>query len=324
MSQGDTTAVDGHLDIDYRNVTGWGEDAGSPVLPVLVGDETCGPMLLLSSTAPVDEPLPPGYDHGHATDSWRISVRGTTQMGRQHYGQGQWRFHEGGIPYASDNYAWGPEGGFGLIIFMDRRGFAIRPLDVEIAAKIIPEAEFMAEVLGIELLNPLPGAPAIVTTMGEPEDAHLNGGFDRSSEWDEVVPGIRMAVGLAGEPTCGPVLLFLDAAPGAELLPSRCLAAETVLIPSGGTTLSGDDSLAEGVLRLEEADTEHPALVAGEDGAQIVVFLSDRRAVRAALDGGSLTGPVAEALSDRLAPLQHRLDVREPVVGRKLPEAPVG
>lgn len=323
MSEAAADAVDGHVDIPYEDTTGWGVDHGTPILPVLVGDEECGPFLLLSTSPPSDVPLPPGFDHGHATDSWRISVRGTTQMGHQSYEQGQWRYQQGGLPYASDNYPWGPEGGFGLIVFADRRGFAIRPSDPEIAAEVIPVQEVTAEVLGIRLLNPLPGAPAIVTTTGEPSNAHLDGGFDRSSEWDEAAPGVRMALGLIGEPTKGPVLVFLDGEPGAELLASRRLESETVLIPSAGTSLSGGEALTQGELRLEELDVEHPPLVAGDDGAQIVVLFADRRALRIALDNGDLGGATAGPLSDALAALQHQLDVREPVVANKLPEAPV-
>ena len=35
-------------------------------------------------------------------------MRGTTNMGHDTYEQGQWRFHDGGVPYASDNFAWDP------------------------------------------------------------------------------------------------------------------------------------------------------------------------------------------------------------------------
>ena len=84
--------------------------------------------------------MPLSFAHAHASDNWRISVRGTTNMGRDTYEQGQFRFHDGGVPYASDNFAWGPEGGYGIIVFADRRGFAIRPVKAEIAERIMPVA----------------------------------------------------------------------------------------------------------------------------------------------------------------------------------------
>ena len=52
--------------------------------------------------------MPLSFAHPHASDDWRISVRGTTNMGRDAYEQGQFRFHDGGVPYASDDFAWGP------------------------------------------------------------------------------------------------------------------------------------------------------------------------------------------------------------------------
>ena len=79
--------------------------------------------------------MPLSFSHSHPSDNWRISVRGTTNMGRDTYAQGQFRFHDGGVPYASDNFAWGPDGGYGIIMFADRRGFAIKPVKASIAAE---------------------------------------------------------------------------------------------------------------------------------------------------------------------------------------------
>ena len=67
--------------------------------------------------------------------------------------------------------------------------------------------------MGIDVQDPCPGAPAIMTTLGPTTLAHLDAGFDTSEQWNEIVPGVRMAAGLAGEPTCGPVLVFVDSRP---------------------------------------------------------------------------------------------------------------
>ncbi len=120
-------SVDGHVDATYNDRTGWSSDMGATILPMLVGDEHCGPFIVLSYVEPTEEQMPLSFAHAHASDNWRISVRGTTNMGRDTYEQGQFRFHDGGVPYASDNFAWGPDGGYGIIMFADRRGFAIRP-----------------------------------------------------------------------------------------------------------------------------------------------------------------------------------------------------
>ena len=119
--------------------------------------------------------MPLSFAHAHASDNWRISVRGTTNMGRDTYEQGQFRFHDGGVPYASDNFAWGPDGGYGIIMFADRRGFAIRPVKAEIAEKVVPAQEAAGALLGIDMQDPCPGAPAIATTMGGTTRSHLDG-----------------------------------------------------------------------------------------------------------------------------------------------------
>ncbi len=300
-------AVDGHVDASYTDRAGWHDSMGATILPIMVGDDRCGPFIVLSYVEPTDEQMPLSFAHAHPSDNWRISVRGTTNMGRDTYEQGQFRFHDGGVPYASDNFAWGPDGGYGIIMFADRRGFAIRPVKAEIAERVVPQQEASGAALGIDMRDPCPGAPAIATTMGRTTRAHLDGGFDTSEEWSEIAPGVRMAAGLAGEPTCGPVLVFLDCAPGCEAVPARSIASETVLAPVSGSVAAAGDTLTQGDVRVEHADVEHPALVAGSDGAQLVVIFADRRALRSALDEGTLAGTLGSALSRVLTDLQGQL-----------------
>jgi hypothetical protein len=303
LSTTPTPSVDGHIDLSYRERGGWSEDMGAQVLALLVGDEQCGPFVVLSYVEPSDEQMPLSFAHAHASDTWRISVRGTTNMGRDSYGQGQFRFHDGGVPYASDNFAWGPEGGYGIIVFADRRGFAIRPVQAEIAEKVVPEQSAAGAFLGIDLQDPCPGAPAIATTMGPTTRAHLDGGFDRSEEWDEIAPGVRMAAGVAGEPERGPVLVLLDCAAGCEAVPTRVVGTESIVAVVTGSIDAGGTTLAQGDVRLEEAGVEHSALVAGSDGAQLVVIVADRRALSSALDDGTLAAPLGAALSTVLREL---------------------
>jgi hypothetical protein len=300
-------AVDGHIDATYADRAGWTQDVGATILAMLLGDERCGPFVVLSYSEPMAEQMPLSFAHAHASDNWRISVRGTTNMGRDTYEQGQFRFHDGGVPYASDNFAWGPEGGYGIIMFADRRGFAIKPVKPEIAKKVVPAQEAGGALLGIDMQDPCPGAPAIATTMGGTTQAHLDGGFDASDQWDEIAPGVRMAAGIAGEPTCGPVLLFLDAAAGREVLPARALGTEMIVAPVTGSVDAAGMTLAHGDVRLEEADVEQPALVAGPDGVQLVCIVADRRALTSALADRRIGGAVGAALSEVLPKLLRDL-----------------
>jgi hypothetical protein len=213
------------------------------------------------------------------------------------------------VPYASDNFAWGPDGGYGIIMFADRRGFAIRPVKAEIAERVTPQQQAAGAFLGIEMRDPCPGAPAIATTMGPTTQSHLNGGFAASDEWDEIAPGVRMAAGIAGEPACGPVLVFLDCAAGREAVPAHAIGSETIVAPVSGSVSAAGVTLTQGDVRVEESDVEHPALVAGRDGAQLVVILADRRALRSALDEGTLAGTFGAALSTTLTELQSQLSL---------------
>ncbi len=307
LSSSPMEPVDGHVDASYADRAGWSDNLGATILPIMLGDEDSGPFVVLSYVEPSEEQMPLSFAHAHASDNWRISVRGTTNMGRDTYEQGQFRFHDGGVPYASDNFAWGPDGGYGMIMFADRRGFAIQPVKAEIAAKVGPEQEAAGSALGIDMQDPCPGAPAIATTMGATTRAHLDGGFDRSAEWDEIALGVRMAAGVAGEPACGPVLVFLDCAAECAALPMRSIASETIVAPVAGSVIAGGSTMVQGDVRLEEAGVEHPALTAGPDGAQLVAVFADRRALRSALDEGAMAGPLAFALSETLAELQRQV-----------------
>ncbi len=309
LSTTPTVPVDGHVDLSYTDRAGW-SDAEAKILPIMVGDEQCGPFVVLSYVEPNEEQMPLSFAHAHASDNWRITVRGTTNMGRDTYPQGQFRFHDGGVPYASDNFAWGPDGGYGIIMFADRRGFAIRPVKPEIAEKIGPQQAAAGAALGIDVQDPCPGAPAIATTMGPTVRAHLDGGFDTADTWQEIAPGLRMAAGLAGEPTCGPALVLLDCAAGVEVMPARSIGTEVIVAPVSGSIEAAAVVLEQGDVRVEEAGAEQPPLVAGPNGVQLVVIVADRRALLTALDAPTLGGAVGGALSRVVPELQGELALR--------------
>lgn len=293
--------VDGHLDVDFRDLDGWGDlPEDGKIMPILFGDPDAGPFVVLSCFPPMEEQMPLSFAHSHASDNWRISIRGTTNMGKDAYTEGQFRFHDGGVPYASDNFAWGPDGGFGMIMFADRRGFAINPVKAEIAAKIGPEQQASGQALGIDMQDPCPGAPAIATTWGPTERAHRNEGFESAATWPEVAPGVRLSVGLLGEPERGPAMLFFDADAGAEVLPAHTLGTEALIAPVGGRVVVDGEVLDAGRVRLVEADAESPATVAGADGAQLVVIAADRRPLRTALESGDLDLPSLHRTLDEL------------------------
>jgi hypothetical protein len=103
------------------------------------------------------------------------------------------------------------------------------------------------------------------------------------------------------------VLVFLDCAAACEAVPARSIGTETIVVPVSGSFDAAGTTLSQGDVRVEEADVDHPALVAGAGGAQIVVAFADRRSLRTALDNGSIGGPLGAALSTVLAELQSQL-----------------
>jgi hypothetical protein len=121
---------------------------------------------------------------------------------------------------------------------------------------------------------------------------------------------VRMAVGIAGEPTCGPVLVFLACGPGREAIDSHSIGAETIVAPVFGSVEAHGVELTQGDVRVEEADVRQPALVAGPEGAHLVIVFADRRALRVALDDGGIDGPLSGALSSVLADLESQLAAR--------------
>lgn len=147
--------------------------------------------------------------------------------------------------------------------------------------------------LGIEMADPCPGAPAIATTLGPTTRAYLDGGFDTSERWDVIAPGVRMAAGLAGEPTCGPGRSCCSTPhPGPRCCPSARSGRRPSWPRASGSIDVAGDRLAQGAVRVEEAGVDHPAVVAGPDGAQVVVIFADRRALRSAVSEATMAWAV--------------------------------
>lgn len=299
--------ADGNIDLDFRQPESWRRTGDGHGLGMMLGDEVAGPFVYLSSYPPQDEMMPTAFAHAHASDNWRITVRGTTNMGKDAYTDGQFRFQDGGVPYASDNFAWGPDGGFGLIMFADRRGFAINPVKKEIAAKVVPEQEAVGRALGIDMQDPCPGAPAIATTLGSTARGHLIDGFETADDWTQLAPGVRAVASLLGEPECGPVLLLLDCDAGAEALPARTIGTEVLVALLSGDVGVSERTLEQGDVRIVEAGLAAPPMVAGSSGARLAVIIADRRALAAALAEGAFGDAWTSALSSVLDTLRADL-----------------
>ena len=91
----------------------------------------------------------------------------------------------------------------------------------------------------------------------------------------------------------------------------RSIGSETIVAPVAGSVDAAGVTMRQGDVRVEEADVEHPALVAGTDGAQVVIIFADRRELRSALDDGRMSGALGAALAPVLEDLQRQLPLAD-------------
>ena len=275
----------------FREAEKWVDFSNGKDLALLVGDPECGPLIELTSRPPEPDEMPRAPAHGHASDNWRITIQGTTNMGTYAYGPGQFRFQDGGVPYAGDNLAWGPEGGFGIIMFADRRGSPIRFVEPDHPFQEGADqgARAFADAYGFELRDPCPGAPAIRTNLGKTQFGHLDTGFEDSESWPEAAPGVRLATSLLGEVTAGPVLALLRCDPGAPACPAGTVDTEVFHAVVAGSCEVGGSTRTLGDAWLTSAGPQ-PEVVAGPDGLSHIVVFADRRAVGGFAASGDAAG----------------------------------
>ena len=184
-----------------------------------------------------------------------------------------------------------PAGGFGIIMFADRRGSPIRFVDPnhEFQEGADAGARAFADSFGFELCDPCPGAPAIHTTLGKTQHGHLDTGFEESDSWAEAAPGVRLATSLLGEVTAGPVLALLRCDPGAPACPAGTLQTEVFhAVVAGSCVVEGSPrGLGDAWVT---APGPQPEVLAGPDGLSHIVVFADRRAVGGFTASGDAAG----------------------------------
>jgi hypothetical protein len=276
---------DGHLDLSLRDTERWGYPEGMGVANgtyVHIGDDTCGPVMFFFTVIPGIE-LPESPAHGHASDNWRMSMRGVLPMGPERYHAGDFRFQQGWKPYGSDQMATGPDGGWSLLVFADRRGTKIRPVRPEEGG--FPDERVISDWAHLkgDQVSDLPedgaGPAGLATTTGRIRGGHVNGSFQQSAQWPEVRSGVRMLATLMGDKTCGPVMVLVDAEPGSVVVGARTLGTEVVRTVIDGSCTIGDQSYGAGDIRIDEAGASSNAVIAGDDGLKEIVLFGDRRAL---------------------------------------------
>jgi hypothetical protein len=290
---------DGYIDLSFRAVETWDDmahrnvTAGGKRIVLLLGDAKVGPFVLLAYMPRMDDPMERGDAHGHDSDNWRITLLGESHMGPATYRPGQFRFQVGGQAYGPDDFATGPDGGYHLVMFGDRRGFPIRPVKQASVPAMEKRNIKAAERYGIALPDSFPvDERGLVTNIGVPDRAgKIEGDYAEASEWPSLTGGIRAAAALFGHPLAGPLLLLLRCNPGVIALPARAFDTEILLMVVEGACRIGESALEMGDMRLQESRTIGPPIVAGDEGLSLYVLFADRRGV--AHDGNETTDGAA-------------------------------
>lgn len=325
---GDFAGGPTRVDISFRDVARWSSlpsSAGTPLTTtaVLFGDDERGPALLLLHLAP-GVTLPSSSAHGHASDSWRISLKGTLPMGPDSYDPCEFRFQHGWKPYASDNLANGPDGGWTALLFGDRRGMRPRLVRHGDGPEITDQDAEWATYLGIDgdlssvASDATPGPSSFASTFDDAtRGARINGSFHDAQTWVSG-PSACVAAAAMGDADVGPVMLLVSLEPGA-VAPVFPVRSDVVRITCDGELHSGGRILGAGDLRVQ-GPGELEESTAGPVGACEAIIVGDRRDL--VVDGDSTWGTVLdEVLTYLRSRIAARADGTADPVGQQLDSA---
>lgn len=248
----------------------------------LLGDDERGPFAALWCDGARTKPMPVTPGHGHGSDSWRVSIKGSMRMGAQCLDQGRFRFQKGGRPYGADNVSWGGEGGYSVVMMGDRRGGSAFPAREEDRPRFSPVTSRMFnDWLGIDTWGDFQEAQGLATTLGPVRAGFATGSY--ADEWPHLVSGVEFVAGLLGDPEFGPVVLLTKAAAGETPFPALRLATEVMHVVVRGHGTQGDIALPEFHVRIIEADVTGEPIVAGSDGLWLASIFGNRRALADAI-----------------------------------------
>ena len=276
-------AEGGRIHLSFNRTATWESPFGLAGTFVALGDEQVGPLMFFLALPPGQE-LEKDPPHAHASDNWRITLKGSMPMGPDTYGTGEFRFQQGWKPYGYDHPAVGPEGGWTALMFADRRGLRMRhvhkatapssPQPVEVAT-----AEWTGIVGDVRSDDPAEGSgpSALVTSFGHVRGSHLDGGFSAAGRWPLVADGTRAIAALLGDQERGPVLVLSTTDADRCSSPEFVVDTEVLRLVVDGSCVVGDRWYGAGDFWLQEAGVPSPGVIAGPGGLREVVVFGDRR-----------------------------------------------
>lgn len=287
-TRGTPETFEDHIDMSIRDTAGWYEFKGGAFVfnLLMIGDEEAGPTVSLLSAAP-GSMLPVSPAHAHASDSFRVALKGHIYMDPDAYGPGEFRFQQGWRVYPGHgDVTYGPEGQWEIIVMGDSRGQKMRPAvefdpnpENELLKGIARDFGTVGDVLSDD---PAMGAgPSAIACTLAPKlrMGKLNGSYSDAASWEEVAPGVRAVVAVMGDPVRGPVLVCTNVAANCRAMSRARFGTELVRIVIAGSCRIGDKVYTQGDVRIQKPGQPCDEVEALGDGLQELLVLGDRRSI---------------------------------------------
>ncbi len=306
---GTTRATEAQADLSCKDTSGWPIRLGDMAnTSVKFGDKARGPIFgpVVCQPGTVVEHAPA---HAHASDNFRIILRGTFKMGPETYGPGEFRIQQGWKPYPGEDVV-GDDGIWMAVLMANRRGFRARYVnetpsnEVEMHRYLATTYELEGDARYSDDPNDTAGPSAIATNLGKTKSGKINGSFADAHTWPTSHPGTQAIVSLLGEPECGPVLILTSTEPNGVVTPRCRFDTEAFrMLVSGSCEIDGR-SYDLGDMRVDRAGEWCGPVVAGSEGLQQAFIIGDRRGATPTLESTSdeftFTG-IIRGLVDELA-----------------------
>ena len=303
-----------HVDMTFGDAENWlsFDRCNYSLGHILIGDDETGPSIYLLRFAP-DSILLPGQAHAHGSDAFKIAITGEFHAVPEVYKPGDFRLQQGWKTYPGNaGIAYGPEGGWEIVMMADRRGTRLRPAVG--SQDDYPERAMESELarkfgIGGDMFSNDPasgaGPSAIASTLKEKlRRGRISGSFSESRDWVAVTPTTNITVALIGDKAKGPVIILAETQPGACAMPRSRFGTEALHVIIDGSCDIGGQRYAKGDMRIQNPDSWCEPMQALDDGLKEVIVLGDRRHLSARSDGPGWPAALAEIvtrLGDSLA-----------------------
>jgi hypothetical protein len=247
--------LEDHFDTSFGDQR-WDDSGQSRSSSWFLGDDPCGPMVyFLDSAKPASEG-PRFPVHHHDSDELRLVITGALRVGRTWMPPGHFRMQAANHDYGPETT--GPDGCQEIVLFSDRRGFIpeypnardaealgwLSGLFARQYAGFIPERG--EGQIGPRYSSLLAGSETVASRHG-----HVDSSFDDPS-WRSV-GGLRYSYWAMGPVPLRPLILLIEAAPGAALAPPVKFRTDLLRLVLAGSSDIGGQTYGPGDIRIQQA-----------------------------------------------------------------------